>query len=98
MMCINYLNLHSLKETTTDHYNTAKLIFNEKINIPYPLFALVLSKVDAQSQKQQDDLLRYSEIKHRRYCPFCCCPSDDENTRMISYLSNEKHLDITCCH
>ena len=35
MMCINYLNLHSLKETTTDHYNTAKLIFNEKINIPY---------------------------------------------------------------
>lgn len=35
MICINYLNLHSRKETTTDHYNTAKLIFNEKINIPY---------------------------------------------------------------
>ena len=60
------------------------------------LFALVLSKVDAQSQKTAGQI--FSDIQKLNTVGtvlFVAAHPDDENTRMISYLSNEKHLDIT---
>ena len=60
------------------------------------LFALILSKVDAQSQKTAGQI--FSDIQKLNTVGtvlFVAAHPDDENTRMISYLSNEKHLDIT---
>lgn len=60
------------------------------------LFALVLIKVDAQSQKTAGQI--FSDIQKLNTVGtvlFVAAHPDDENTRMISYLSNEKHLDIT---
>lgn len=60
------------------------------------LFAFLAINVQAQSQKTAGQI--FSDIQKLNTVGtvlFVAAHPDDENTRMISYLSNEKHLDIT---
>ena len=62
------------------------------------LFTLLLlvNSMTAQTQKTAGQI--FSEIQKLNTVGtvlFVAAHPDDENTRMISYLSNEKHLDIT---
>ena len=57
---------------------------------------LLVNCMTAQSQKTAGQI--FSEIQKLNTVGtvlFVAAHPDDENTRMISYLSNEKHLDIT---
>ena len=60
------------------------------------MFAFLAINIQAQSQKTAGQI--FSDIQKLNTVGtvlFVAAHPDDENTRMISYLSNEKHLDIT---